>query len=198
MSDDKEVAFYSAKVNAWFNTKLEYDKSLLVLSAGAIGLLITLLTTTSVGSSTLLCIFVVAIVCFLLCIIFILFIFTWNAKHLEELIQGNIRNSKILFFLDKLSVFSFIIGIIFASIFSYVAAENRVNSMEKSMSEKKESNQSISKESFDGASNLYPKIIEKKSFNGAQNLIPSRKPNSDTTNSSGNSQSEQPTNSSKK
>jgi hypothetical protein len=42
MSDDKEVEYYAAQANAWFNTKLEYDKSILVLSAGAIGLLIKL------------------------------------------------------------------------------------------------------------------------------------------------------------
>lgn len=191
MSDEKEVAYYSAKVNAWFNTKLEYDKSLLVLSAGAIGLLITLLTTTSVSSTILLVFFVAAIFWFLLCIISILAIFSWNAKHLEELIAGKETNNTILVFLDNLSIFAFIVGVILASIFSYIAAENKVNSMVKPMSEKKESNQSIARESYNGARNLAPREIERRSFNGAQNLVPPRKPNSDTTNSSGNSQSGQ-------
>lgn len=196
MSDDKEVAYYSAKVSAWFNTKLEYDKSLLVLSTGAIGLLITLLTTTNVGSTTLLCIFVVAIACFLFCIIFILAIFSWNAKHLEELIAGNNKNNRILAILDNLAIFFFIVGVVLASIFSYIAAENKINLMEKHMSEKNESNQSIIKESFNGAGNLDPKI-EKKSFNGAHNLIPQKKPDNNSTNSTGNSQSGQSTDSSK-
>ncbi|MER0214745.1 MAG: hypothetical protein DU481_00820 [Nitrosomonas sp.] len=197
MSDEKEVAYYAAKVNAWFNTKLEYDKSLLVLSTGAIGLLITLLTVTNVGSTTLLYIFVLAIACFLLCIILILAIFSWNAKHLEELIAGNNKNNKILAILDRLSIFVFIVGVLLASIFSYIAAENKISSMEKYMSEKNESNQSISKESFYGANNLDPKI-EKKSFDGAHNLMPQKKPDNNSTNSTGNSQSGQSTDSSKK
>lgn len=29
INEQKEIEFYSACVNAWFNTKLEYDKSIL-------------------------------------------------------------------------------------------------------------------------------------------------------------------------
>ncbi|PKF49010.1 hypothetical protein AT251_22010 [Enterovibrio nigricans] len=47
---EKEVEFYAATVGAWLNTKFELDKSLLTLSTGAIGLLVTLLTT--VGASS--------------------------------------------------------------------------------------------------------------------------------------------------
>jgi hypothetical protein len=45
MSDDydqKEVEYYAAQVNAWLNTKFEHDKSLLTLSAGGLGLLISI------------------------------------------------------------------------------------------------------------------------------------------------------------
>lgn len=45
IDDQKRVEYYAASVNAWFNTSLEHDKSLFTLSAGGIGLLITLLTT---------------------------------------------------------------------------------------------------------------------------------------------------------
>ena len=46
----KQIEYYASCVNAWFNTKLERDRSLLTLSAGGIGLLITLLTTVGLSS----------------------------------------------------------------------------------------------------------------------------------------------------
>lgn len=49
-TQEKDIQFYAASVTAWFNTRLEHDKSLLALSAGGIGLLVTLLTTVGVKS----------------------------------------------------------------------------------------------------------------------------------------------------
>jgi hypothetical protein len=188
MSDEKEVAYYTAKVNAWFNTKLERDKSLLVLSAGAIGLLVTLLTTIGVNSFDLLFIFAASMVSFLICIVTVLTIFSRNAKYLEELIAGERTNDSILGFLDSLSIFTFIIGVILASIIGLATAMNNIISKEITMPDEKESAIGIC--SYNGASNLAPQGIEKRSFNGAQNLAPQR-PNSSTVNSSGNSQSGQ-------
>ena len=188
MSDEKEVAYYTAKVNAWFNTKFERDKSLLVLSAGAIGLLVTLLTTVGVNSFDLLFIFAASMVSFLICIVTVLTIFSRNAKYLEDLIAGKRTNDSILSFLDSLSIFTFILGVILASVIGLVTATNVVIAKEANMSDKKESN--LTFDSVNGASNLAPQGIEKRSFNGAQNLAPQR-PNSSTVNSSGNSQSGQ-------
>lgn len=33
VTDDKEVIFYSALINAWINTRMERDKTLLILSS---------------------------------------------------------------------------------------------------------------------------------------------------------------------
>jgi len=183
MSDEKEVEFYAAKANAWFNTKLEYDKSLLVLSAGAIGLLITLLTTVGVNSFALLLVFFASIISFVVCLITVLAIFSRNAKHLEDLIAGKRTDDPILGFLDSLSIFTFILGIILASIIGLATAMNDVISKEATMSDKKESNLAIG--SVNGARNIAPQGMEKRSFNGAQNVAPP-KLNSSTSNSSGN------------
>lgn len=188
MSDEKEVEFYAAKANAWFNTKLEYDKSLLVLSAGAIGLLITLLTTVGVNSFALLLVFFASIISFVVCLITVLAIFSRNAKHLEDLIAGKRTDDPILGFLDSLSIFTFILGIILASIIGLATAMNDVISKEATMSDKKESNLAIG--SVNGARNIAPQGMEKRSFNGAQNVAPP-KLNSSTSNSSGNSLSGQ-------
>lgn len=176
MSEGKEVEFYAAKANAWFNTKLEYDKSLLVLSAGAIGLLITLLTTGGVKTVTLFFLFGVAIFSFLVCLGAVLAIFIRNAKHLESLIAGKNENDPLLGLLDSMSIFSFVLGVVLAAIIGMATAANQVFTTEAIMSDKKDTTQSNVplRESFNGAANLAPQNGEmfKKSFNGAQNVAP--------------------------
>lgn len=176
MSDEKEVEYYAAKANAWFNTKLEYDKSLLVLSAGAIGLLITLLTTVGVSSFSLLVVFFASIISFIVCLIAVLAIFSRNAKHLEELISGKKRMT-LLGFLDSLSISTFILGVILASFIGLETARNNVILKETIVSDKKGTDLGLGIGSVNGAKNIVsPQGIEKKSFNGAQKIAPP-KPN---------------------
>lgn len=176
MSDEKEVEYYAAKANAWFNTKLEYDKSLLVLSAGAIGLLVTLLTTVGVNSFVLLFVFFAAIISFVVCLFTILAIFLRNAKHLEELIAGRRTSDPVLGFLDSLSISSFVIGIVLASIIGVATATAEVLNKEIIVSKEKETNQSTVplRESFNRASNIAPQTTDtgQKSFDSAQNVAP--------------------------
>ena len=193
VNNDKAVQFYAAKANAWFNTKLEYDKSLLILSAGAIGLLITLLTTVGVKSITLLLIFIVAIISFIICLIAILGIFSRNAKHLEDLIQNKNINDSVLSILDSVTILSFILGVILTSIIGISIATNEVLRKEIMMTDKKETVQKnvFLKDSFNGAKNLSPQEPEVllKSFNNAQNIAP-QSSDSDTTSTSDSSTSE--------
>ena len=126
MPDDKKKEYYAAQANAWFNTRLEYDKSLLVLSAGAIGLLVTLLTTVGVETFTLLYIYIGSLICFIICLFSVLTIFFWNSKHLEDLIAGKKTYDSLLAVLDKISIVTFIIGIILASIIGLYIAFNEV------------------------------------------------------------------------
>jgi len=65
----KHVEFYSAGLTAWYTTRLEHDKGLLTLSAGGIGLLMTLMTTVGVSSAESLVLHVSALVTFLVCLI---------------------------------------------------------------------------------------------------------------------------------
>lgn len=193
MSDEKEVEYYAAKANAWFNTKLEYDKSLLVLSAGAVGLLVTLLTTVGVNSFALLFVFFAATISFVVCLFAVLAIFSRNAKHLEELIAGKITNDPVLGFLDSLSIFSFIIGIVLASAIALGTATTEVLKKEVTVSKDKETNQSkvLLRKSFNEAANIAPQTtdIVKKSFNGAQNVAPPKQ-DTGTSNTSGSSTSQ--------
>ena len=42
LNKEKHTAYYSALVEAWLDTRMEKDKSLLMLAAGGIGILVTL------------------------------------------------------------------------------------------------------------------------------------------------------------
>lgn len=194
MADEKEVEYYAAKANAWFNTKLEYDKSLLVLSAGAIGLLVTLLTTVGVNSFALLFVFFAATISFVVCLVAVLAIFKCNAKHLEELIAGKRTNDPVLGFLDSLSISSFIIGIVLASVIGLATATTEVLKKEVIVSKEKETNQSKVplRGSFNGATNIAPQTTDtaKKSFNGAQNVAPPKQ-DTGTSNTAGGSTTSQ-------
>lgn len=176
MADEKEVAYYAAKANAWFNTKLECDKSLLVLSAGAIGLLVTILTTVGVESVALLYVFGSAILSFVVCLFSVIAIFSRNAKHLENLIAGRVGNDSVLAILDSVSVFSFVMGVILASIIGLSTATSKVIRTEAKMAEEIKSSQNPTsiQESFNKAHNIAPQGVDTaiKSFNGAQNVAP--------------------------
>ena len=98
--DLEDVEFYSNSVNAWFNTKLERDKSILAISAGGLGLLITLLTAFDVNNITELVIYFIAILCFMLAIILMVIIFNRNASYLSKLNEGKADKDSVLTGLD--------------------------------------------------------------------------------------------------
>lgn len=105
----KDVAFYSAKVNAWVSTKQESSKYLLNLSAAGIGLLVTLAMTLKNINIVL---FVLASSSFLVCVIATLLIFNFNAKYLEAVLQKTTTHSCLLKILDWASYISFGAGLI--------------------------------------------------------------------------------------
>ena len=169
LKDKQDIEFYAASVEAWFNTRIEHDKSLLTLSAGGIGLLITLLTTVGASSIQILLLYGFAILFFLVCIISILVIFKRNSDHLVRVIQGKEEKNILLQFLDKIALCSFIIAILLSSILAIsIGTDVLYSKMEVNMSDtKKEKGLKNLNESFNGISEL------KKSFNGVAQLRPS-------------------------
>jgi hypothetical protein len=165
----KEVEFYAAGLNAWYNTRLEHDKSLLTLSAGGIGLIITLLTTIGVTSSEALVLNIVAILCFLICLFSILAIFKKNSSHLERVIQGENLPDFLLGILDKVSNYSFILGVIFSVIIGISVAITSYSSKEKTMvhDEKPQANTTriTVGDSFNNIAALKPSSITPQSSN---------------------------------
>ena len=85
----KDVAFYSASIQAWYTTKMELDKSILTLSSAAIGLLITFKKNFVIYGVFQSCLYVVSLLSFLAAIVVSLMIFSKNAEYIKNVIKSD-------------------------------------------------------------------------------------------------------------
>lgn len=116
-TENEDEIFRSAVINAWVNSKMERDKSLLTLSSGGIGLLVTLLSFKDVYSECELIFYAISFLAFVTCICSVLFIFTKNPNYLERLLnEDNVDGDKLLGFFDYAALISFCIGIFSTSL----------------------------------------------------------------------------------
>jgi hypothetical protein len=76
-----------AMMQLYFETWMEFDRSILSLSSGAIALIVTLLATTAVNSPLVLLLYAVALGCFLAAITFALAIFKHNGLYISAAAQ---------------------------------------------------------------------------------------------------------------
>jgi hypothetical protein len=165
--------FYQPAVSAWFDSSLEHDRSLLVLSSGAIGLLVTLLTTVGVGSGVALTLHIGALFAFLVCIGSVLLIFRRNREYLQKLIETKSReNDPVLGFADTVAITSFSIGVLFTVAVGIGTAIESFASRERVMSKDKQPVVQVEnlRESFNKAGSLQNNKDSIKSFNGAGGL----------------------------
>jgi hypothetical protein len=176
--EGKNVAHYSVLLGAWIQTKMERDKTLVTLSAAAIGLLVTILTTVGVKSIWEVPMFALAVSSFLVTIWSSLVIYQLNSQHLEDAIRGSSKKDPRLEKYDKRAIRAFIIGAVSALIIGILSASTQLHNHEENhMTNKETSSQneqklSVSQESFDGVANLSPNATMKKSLNGITNLSP--------------------------
>jgi hypothetical protein len=184
IAHQKEIEYYASSVNAWFNTSLEHDKSILTLAAGGIGLLITLLTTIGLSSAETLVLYICAIVSFLVALVSVLVVFRRNRTYIEQILTGKVLESDpVLAKADSIALLTFGLGVIFTAVIGIATAIHSYSSKEKPVSnEPTKANQTTPiRESFNGATNLRPGMAHdsfngaaslQKSFNGASNLQP--------------------------
>ncbi|MGL4603837.1 MAG: hypothetical protein ACRCU9_06810 [Iodobacter sp.] len=129
IAHQKEVEYYASSVNAWFNTSLEHDKSILTLAAGGIGLLITLLTTMGLSSAEALVLYVGAITSFLIALISVLVVFRHNRTYIERVLAGNTTgNDPVLAKADSIALWAFGIGVVFTAVIGIATA---IHSLQK-------------------------------------------------------------------
>ena len=184
----KEVEFYAANVNAWFNTRFEHDKSLLALSAGGIGLLITLISALGVSSVEGLVLYILALMSFLICLAALLWIFRRNANHLEDIVHNCAIEDKTLKTLDQIALAAFMLGVLFATIIGISTAIKTFIDKEYIMANKK----IPTFDSIEGAGRMQPAGIEKKSVQGAANLRPQPSTSTTSSQASSGAQEKQP------
>lgn len=159
--EGKNIAHYSVLLGAWIETRMERDKTLVTLSAAAIGLLVTILTTVGVKRFWEIPFFAVAVLSFLVTIWSSLQIYQLNSQHIEAAIKGSSERDPQLEKYDKWSIRAFIVGVIAALLIGILSASSQLLiHEEKTMSDQKSSKDSgkptTLKESVNGVTELHP------------------------------------------
>ena len=116
----KKVEFYAASTNAWFNTSLEFDKSMFALSGGGIGLLVSLMS--KVETLPMFLLYIAAIICFVVCIGLLLAVFQKNKAYMITLVQDQQADSSLLMALDTAAAVMFGFGSVLTVIIGIVIA----------------------------------------------------------------------------
>ncbi|MCL4498326.1 MAG: 7TM-DISM domain-containing protein [Deltaproteobacteria bacterium] len=121
VKNQKEIAFYSNALNAWFNTNLELDKSFLILSTAAIGFIVSFLKYSGILSKCSLIFIILSILSFLACIVLTLKTFKKNTSIIEALNENDNKEldkaQKSLKNLSGYTYWSFIFGVVFFLIY---------------------------------------------------------------------------------
>ena len=169
--DEKKIAWYAASLDAWYATRLEHDRSLLTLSAGGIGLLITLESTVGIRSLTAVICFPLAVLAFIVCVGAVLLIFKGNSDHLEKVVHGKEEHSFRLAVLDRIAICAFFAGVVLSSAVSFSGAIRSVENRVSNMKDGKETSV-YAADSINGIHRMKPVEQISKSFNGAVNMAP--------------------------
>lgn len=180
LEQQKTIEYFAAAYAAWYATRLEYDKGLLTLSAGGIGLMITLVTTVGVFSAFALCLYALAIFSFSICIGLVLYIFNKNSQHIVDVLLSNdqVVDEKLVW-LDKFAGWSFGIGIFFSLILgvttgchSYATNLTKEKELAENNQKAGHSVTTFANDSVNGMSAFKP-VDMGKSFSGMSSMKPS-------------------------
>lgn len=178
-NEQKDVAFYSALINAWITTKMERDKLILTLASGGIALLVTLLSTIGIRNCLEAILYVLAFISFATTVFVIIIILDENSRYIEEIISTGKKTDLKLSRLDRITMISFVFGIIVSILIGGIAANNKLNDHlgDKKMSEEKTENVKPTKaeplfESLNELGKLNNNKTMEKSLNNLGNLAP--------------------------
>ena len=99
-------------IEAWINTRMERDKSLLHVASAGLGVLVALLTLKGSITTLQFVVSLVAFIGFLFTIVVVIVIFQQNAVYIQEFIINPSGGNKVLKILDRIVTVSFVTGII--------------------------------------------------------------------------------------
>lgn len=103
----------SLLIQAWIDTRMERDRSLLTLSGGGVGLLVTLLTAGLITSACPRLLAGTALLCFTVSILLALTVFHGNAEYVEKILATGEDPPTKLRWLDFWLVMVFGVGVVF-------------------------------------------------------------------------------------
>ncbi|MBV7539841.1 hypothetical protein [Acidovorax sp. sic0104] len=115
VEDQKKVSYYEVLVNAFINSAMELDKSLLTLASGAIAFSLTLVDPVS-GSILFLTMYLVANFLFLVTIVSTLLAYGLNKTYVSDLINTRPNTARALTLVDRTAVLSFGSGVFLLTI----------------------------------------------------------------------------------
>lgn len=116
IDDGKVVAFYEVCTNAFVNSAMELDKSLLTLAAGGIGFSLALISPIK-ESELLLFLYFLAMALFLATIFATLGALKANTYHIEGLVRGTPTSTgQLMVALDRIAIWSFATAVLLMTI----------------------------------------------------------------------------------
>lgn len=187
----KEVAYYSALVHAWINTRLDQDKSIIVLSSAGIGLIVTLLTAIGPQDYYEIILYIISMACFSIAIISAVVVLGKNSNHIEKVIKGDKSRDPYLRYWDGSTIAGFIIGIVFLIIIGVISG---LHQLKKKGGTEMETTIKISQKVISASENAVGTTSDNiKSLNGIGKIAPSDT-HSDPSSSSDNSTNESSSN----
>jgi hypothetical protein len=156
-------------LGAWIENKMERDRSLVTLSAGAIGLLVTIPSTAGIHYWWELLPFGAGIVAFAVTIWTSLEIFQGNTALIQSQIAEVTERPPNLSGHDQVTRFSFLVGIIFALIAAATSALTTLQAKEReAMAKRETTEQSRQIQTPEG------NVPERRSLQGIENLKPTQ------------------------
>ena len=180
----KKVAYYSALVNAWIQTKMEVDKTLIIISSAGIGFLITIISKLDINNVTELIIYLSAFISFFIVIITCVEVFRKNAVYIKNIIDEKDDNHKRLDTYSFVAKLFFTLALIFILILGINIGVKQLKKGGMEMEEKK--GKLVTNEGLGGLHKLKPEVTVKKGLGGLGDLSPDRTDSSGNTGTTSN------------
>lgn len=83
----KRVAYYSVLVDAWVQSRMEVDKTLIIISSAGIGFLLTIISKLGINNVIEFIIYLFAFISFFIVIITCIVVFTKNTIYIKKIIK---------------------------------------------------------------------------------------------------------------
>lgn len=164
----KNIAHYSVLLETWIQTRMARDKTLVTLSAGGVGVLVTLLTTLGISRPWQIWLYIGSFIGFLLTITLALVIYQKNSEQIENDLRGRSSEHLRLKAFDRASVVAFCFGAVFAvSIAVSSALTHPPKENERAMSDQETTKGQLTK-SLTGLSNLRPQPTDQSALQTQQ------------------------------